>query len=111
VEKLFMGWGSGFQNFVSSFWVFFFFPSVDPARKYSVWSAEGFPSLFGAGCQQVGGLAGGQWPVCQWVGGQWLVCQKVSGPPIAFVYTNNEQIEKEYRKTIPFTIASKKSNI
>jgi hypothetical protein len=26
---------------------------------------------------------------------------------IAFLYTNNEQIEKEYRKTIPFTIASK----
>jgi hypothetical protein len=30
--------------------------------------------------------------------------------PLAFLYTNNEQIEKEYRKTIPFTIASKKSN-
>jgi hypothetical protein len=29
---------------------------------------------------------------------------------MAFPYTNNEQIEKEYRKTIPFTIASKKSN-
>jgi hypothetical protein len=29
---------------------------------------------------------------------------------VAFLYTNNEQIEKEYRKTIPFTIASKKSN-
>jgi hypothetical protein len=26
----------------------------------------------------------------------------------AFLYTNNEQIEKEYRKIIPFTIASKK---
>jgi hypothetical protein len=25
-----------------------------------------------------------------------------------FLYTNNEKIEKEYRKTIPFTIASKK---
>jgi hypothetical protein len=25
---------------------------------------------------------------------------------VAFLYTNNEQIEKEYRKTIPFTIAS-----
>jgi hypothetical protein len=25
--------------------------------------------------------------------------------PVAFLYTNNEQIEKEYRKTIPFTIA------
>jgi hypothetical protein len=28
----------------------------------------------------------------------------------AFLYTNNKQIEKEYRKTIPFKIASKKSN-
>jgi hypothetical protein len=28
----------------------------------------------------------------------------------AFLYTNNQHIEKEYRKTIPFTIASKKSN-
>jgi hypothetical protein len=27
---------------------------------------------------------------------------------VAFLYTNNEQIEKEYRNTIPFTIASKK---
>jgi hypothetical protein len=27
---------------------------------------------------------------------------------IAFLYTKNEQVEKEYRKTIPFTIASKK---
>jgi hypothetical protein len=27
---------------------------------------------------------------------------------LAFLYTNNEQIEKEYMKTIPFTIASKK---
>jgi hypothetical protein len=29
---------------------------------------------------------------------------------VAFLCINNEQIEKEYRKTIPFTIASKKSN-
>jgi hypothetical protein len=29
---------------------------------------------------------------------------------LAFLYTNNEQIEKEYMKTISFTIASKKSN-
>jgi hypothetical protein len=29
---------------------------------------------------------------------------------VSFLYTNNEQIEKEYMKTIPFTIASKKSN-
>jgi hypothetical protein len=27
---------------------------------------------------------------------------------LAFLYTNNEQIEKEYMKTIPFTVASKK---
>jgi hypothetical protein len=29
---------------------------------------------------------------------------------VAFLYTNYEQTEKEYMKTIPFTIASKKSN-
>jgi hypothetical protein len=40
-------------------------------------------------------------------------CSKVAGYKINvqnsvdFLYTNNEQIEKEYRKTIPFTIASK----
>jgi hypothetical protein len=28
---------------------------------------------------------------------------------LAFLYTNNEQTEKEYMKTIPFTIASKKN--
>jgi hypothetical protein len=27
---------------------------------------------------------------------------------LAFIYANNEQIEIEYMKTIPFTIASKK---
>jgi hypothetical protein len=27
---------------------------------------------------------------------------------LAFLYTNNEQTEKEYKKTIPFTIDSKK---
>jgi hypothetical protein len=29
---------------------------------------------------------------------------------LAFLYTNNEKIEKEYMQTIPFTIASKKKN-
>jgi hypothetical protein len=29
---------------------------------------------------------------------------------VAFLYTNNKQTENEYRKTIPFTIALKKSN-
>jgi hypothetical protein len=29
---------------------------------------------------------------------------------LAFLYTNREQIEKECMETIPFTIASKKSN-
>jgi hypothetical protein len=29
---------------------------------------------------------------------------------MAFLYTNNEQTEEEYRKIIPFTRASKKSN-
>jgi hypothetical protein len=30
---------------------------------------------------------------------------------LAFLYNNNEQIEKEYMKTIPFTLASKKNQI
>jgi hypothetical protein len=30
---------------------------------------------------------------------------------VAFLHANNEQIEKEYIKTIPFTIASKKNQI
>jgi hypothetical protein len=29
---------------------------------------------------------------------------------LAFLYTNNEEIEKEYMETISFIIASKKSN-
>jgi hypothetical protein len=29
---------------------------------------------------------------------------------LAFLYTNNEQTEKEYMETIPFTIASKKKS-
>jgi hypothetical protein len=29
---------------------------------------------------------------------------------VAFLHTNDKQIEEEYRETIPFTIASKKSN-
>jgi hypothetical protein len=29
---------------------------------------------------------------------------------LAFLYTNNEQTEMEYMKTIPFTIASKKKS-
>jgi hypothetical protein len=29
---------------------------------------------------------------------------------LAFLYTNNEKTENEYMETIPFTIASKKSN-
>jgi hypothetical protein len=29
---------------------------------------------------------------------------------LTFLYTNNKQTEKEYMETIPFTIASKKSN-
>jgi hypothetical protein len=37
------------------------------------------------------------------VAGYKIILQK----SVAFPYTNNEQIKKEYRKTIPFTIASK----
>jgi hypothetical protein len=31
--------------------------------------------------------------------------------PLAFLYTNNKQTEKEYMELIPFTIASKKDQI
>jgi hypothetical protein len=37
------------------------------------------------------------------VAGHKIILQK----SVAFLYTNDEQIEKEYGKTIPFTIASK----
>jgi hypothetical protein len=30
---------------------------------------------------------------------------------LAFLYTNNEQTEKDYMETIPFAIASKKNQI
>jgi hypothetical protein len=30
---------------------------------------------------------------------------------VAFLYTNNEQVESEYRKTIPLTITFKKNQI
>jgi hypothetical protein len=39
---------------------------------------------------------------------QFQQCSRIQNQPtkiVAFLYTNNEQIEKEYRKTIPFTIA------
>jgi hypothetical protein len=29
---------------------------------------------------------------------------------LSFLYTNNEQIEKEYMETIPFSVASKKKS-
>jgi hypothetical protein len=34
-------------------------------------------------------------------------CQINLQKSLAFLYTNNEQIEKEYRETIPFTVGSK----
>ena len=43
-------------------------------------------------------------------------CSKVAGYKIntqkslAFLYTNNEKIEREIKETIPFTIAMKKEN-
>jgi hypothetical protein len=62
---------------------FFFLPSMAPAGRYSLWSAEGLPSTFGAGNQQLaeqpwgslqgGGLVGQQLqpgrPAGWWVGG------------------------------------------
>jgi hypothetical protein len=38
-------------------------------------------------------------------------CKIILKKSLAFLYTNNELTEKEYMETIPFTIASKKSNI
>jgi hypothetical protein len=38
------------------------------------------------------------------VAGYKMILQK----PLAFLYTNNKQTEREYMETIPFTIASKK---
>jgi hypothetical protein len=35
---------------------------------------------------------------------------KINIQKFVFLYTNNEQTEKEHMETIPFTIASKKSN-
>jgi hypothetical protein len=35
---------------------------------------------------------------------------KINKKSLPFLYTNNEQTEKEYIETIPFTVASKKSN-
>jgi hypothetical protein len=37
-------------------------------------------------------------------------CKITLQKSLAFLYTNNEQIEKEYIETVPFTIASKKLN-
>jgi hypothetical protein len=57
MEKFFMGCGFRILEFCFFFWSFFF-PSVAPVRKYSVYSAEGLPSMFGAGGQWTGGRAG-----------------------------------------------------
>jgi hypothetical protein len=37
--------------------------------------------------------------------------QSIEKDSEGFPYTNNEQIERQYMKTIPFTIASKKNQI
>jgi hypothetical protein len=39
-----------------------------------------------------------------------VACYKINlQKSLAFLYTDNEQIEKEYMETIPLTIASKKN--
>jgi hypothetical protein len=50
MEKLFMGVGFSVLEFCF-FFLFVFLPGVAPAGKYSVWSAEGLSSTFGAGGQ------------------------------------------------------------
>jgi hypothetical protein len=65
VEKILWVGSSGFQSFVSSF----FLPSVALAGKYSFWSAKGFPARMElAASGQTGGsqCAGGQ--LAQWAG-------------------------------------------
>jgi hypothetical protein len=62
--EVFTGWG--FRVLEVFFLLFgFLLPSVAPAEKYSVWSAEGLPSMFGAGGRQAGG-----WEVAQQTGRQ-----------------------------------------
>jgi hypothetical protein len=45
-------YGLGVQGFGVLFLLSGFLLSVDPGGKYSVWSAEGLPSKFGASGQQ-----------------------------------------------------------
>jgi hypothetical protein len=76
-----------------------------PAEKFSVWSAEGLPSMLGAGGWWAGGLADGWWLsgsagqrsgglVAQWVGGGlvdgWRWCGG-GGPPVLSVYRGVEK--------------------
>jgi hypothetical protein len=51
MEKLCMGWWFKVLEFCF-FFLFFFLPSVGPAGKYSVWSAESLPRTFGVGSQR-----------------------------------------------------------
>jgi hypothetical protein len=55
--EIFTGWEFRVLEFCFFFLFFCVLPSVVPAGKYSVWSAEGLPNTF---------EAGGQWASRQW---------------------------------------------
>jgi hypothetical protein len=63
-------------------------PIVAPSGKYSVWSAEGLPSMFGPVGQCARSLMGGQWP-CRLAGG-WRQCVG-GGLPVLSVYCGMEK--------------------
>jgi hypothetical protein len=58
------------------FFLVFFLPSVAPEGMYSVWSAEGLSSTFGAGSQWAGGWVTAWWaggPASRLLAGRWAV--------------------------------------
>ena len=44
---------------------------------------------------------------CTWLVGM-NICTAITQKSLAFLYTNNEKIEREIKETVPFTIATKR---
>ena len=44
---------------------------------------------------------------CTWLVGM-NICTAITQKSLAFLYTNNEKIEREIKETIPFTISTKR---
>jgi hypothetical protein len=91
MEKLFIDRVFRVLEFCFFFFFFFFFflPSVAQAGKYSVWSAEGLPSTFGAGGQWAGGQVVASVPAGWKADRQAMSRQQKSGgggPPVLSVY-------------------------